>query len=242
MLNDQSWRYPCRRGFIGEFARQRPPRPINRRLRDVPQRHRDHRLGDALGGFSGLARRLPKRALIGAALALPSASPLIAPWTVRNYLVPRSFVPLDIPRLLLYPLLRNFFTPYTNEADLPMVRFHGGRAAHVVLAMSEAFPIPVLLLTALGLAVTFRKYWHELLFTYGAVLSAMGEVLVFYGNARFHSPSGPLLILLATGALWWITQPEPGTVCWELGRSTWVTSAHTSDDCQRPLPRPGRRS
>lgn len=37
-------------------------------------------------------RRLPQRTLIGAALALLSA----APWTVRNSLVSRSFVPLAV--------------------------------------------------------------------------------------------------------------------------------------------------
>ena len=99
--------------------------------------------------------------------------------------------------------------------------------------MSETFPVPVLLLAGPGLVLTFRRYWHELLFAYAVILSTVGEVLVFYGNARFRSPIEPLLILLATGALWWITQPEPGTLRWELSKSARVTSAHTSDK-QKP--------
>lgn len=228
-------------------------------------------------------KRLPQRALIGAALATLIACALIAPWTIRNYLVSHRFVPLaigdgqvlvgvynntilseknyiglwvrsgatglpitippcqgyaacevahdnaetdaavqwikshpdDIPRLMVYHL-RNFFTPYTNEADLPMVRFPSGRSSQIVLAMSETFPIPILLLAALGLVVTFRRYWHELFFAYCVVLCSLGEILVFYGNARFRSPIEPILILLTTGALWWLTHTEPGTLRWKL--------------------------
>lgn len=113
--------------------------------------------------------------------------------------------PDDIPRLMFYHL-RNFFTPYTSEADLPMVRFPGHWSSQIVLAMSETFPIPILLLAAIGLVVSFRRYWHELLFVYGVILSTLGEILIFYGNTRFRSPIEPVLILLATGALWRLTQ------------------------------------
>ncbi len=239
-------------------------------------------------------RRLSRRALKHAALTILLTCLLIAPWTIRNYLVSHRFVPLAvgdgqvllgaynntvltepgyiglwvrtgatglrfvtppcqgyaacevardsaeadtamqwirshldaIPRLLFYHL-RNFFTPYTSEADLPMVRFPGKQSSQIVLAMSETFPIPVLLLAAVGLVVTFRRYWHELLFAYGVILSTVGEALVFYGNARFRSPIEPLLILLATGALWWITQAEPGTLRWQLSQPARIAGAHT---------------
>ncbi len=124
-----------------------------------------------------------------------------------------------IPRLMFYHL-RNFFTPYTGEADLPMVRFPGQRSSQIVLAMSATFPIPILLLAALGLVVSFRRYWHELLFAYGVILSTLGEILIFYGNARFRSPIEPVLILLATGALWWLTDTKPGTLRWSLSHMT----------------------
>jgi 4-amino-4-deoxy-L-arabinose transferase-like glycosyltransferase len=132
----------------------------------------------------------------------------------------------DIPRLMVYHL-RNFFTPYTAEADLPMKRFPNGRSAQIVLAMSETFPIPIFLLAALGLVVTFRRYWHELFFAYCVVLSTLGEILIFYGNARFRSPIEPILILLTTGALWWLTHTELGTLRFQ--RSQQVTTTHKSD-------------
>ena len=237
-------------------------------------------------------KRLAKRVLLNAALAILVTCALIAPWTTRNYLVAHSFVPLSIgdgqvlvgaynntvlndkkspgfwvrsgltglpiitppcqgytpcevahdnaevdtaiqwvkshlnyiPRLMVYHL-RNFFTPYTGEADLPMTRFRNQRSSQIVFAMSETFPIPILLLAALGLVVTFRRYWHELLFAYGVVLCTLGEILVFYGSSRFRSPIEPILILLATGALWWLTQAEPGTLRWKLSkRSRQVTT------------------
>src|SRR5690349_16079221 len=163
-------------------------------------------------------KRLPKKALIQAFMAVAVACVVIAPWTIRNYLVSHRFVPLavgdgqvligaynntiltkpgyiglwvrsgasglpiytppcqgytncevaqdnakvdsalqwikthtgDIPRLMFYHL-RTFFTPFTGEADLPMMRFPGQRSSQLVLAMSETFPIPILLLGALGL-------------------------------------------------------------------------------------------
>lgn len=127
--------------------------------------------------------------------------------------------PDDIPRLMFYHL-RNFFTPFTSEADLPMVRFPGQQSSQIVLDMSKTFPIPILLLAALGLRVSFRRYWYELLFAYGVVLSTLGQIVIFYGNARFRSPIEPLLIVLATGALWWLTQTGPGTLSWTLRHMT----------------------
>jgi 4-amino-4-deoxy-L-arabinose transferase-like glycosyltransferase len=242
-------------------------------------------------------KRLSKRVLIPVALATLIACALIAPWTIRNYLVSNRFVSLatgdgqvlvgaynntiltdknyigswvrsgltglritippcqgytacevahdnaetdaaiqwvkshlnDIPLLMVYHL-RNFFTPYTGEADMPMNRFPNELSSQIVLAMSETFPIPIFLLAALGLVVTFKIYWHELFFAYCVVLSTLGEILIFYGNARFRSPIEPILILLTTGALWWLTHTEPGTLRWKLSQpGQQVTTAHQSD-------------
>src|SRR5579872_2380066 len=122
-----------------------------------------------------------------------------------------------IPLLMVYHL-RNFFTPYTGEPDMPLNRFHERHSSQIVLAMSETFPIPIFLLAALGLVVTFRRYWHELLFAYLVVLGTLGEILVFYGNSRFRSPIEPILLVLTAGALWWLTQTTPGTLRWQLSQ------------------------
>lgn len=227
---------------------------------------------------------LRKRALVSVGLMALLAALLIAPWTLRNYMVSHSFVPIatgdgtvllgayndqvlttpglqgswsnplhataqtmatlkpfsldkcqatcevaredaskiaaeqwikahlsDIPTLLVYHL-RNFWTPYTREADLPMERFPAQISSQVVHAMSETFPIAIFLLAALGLVVTLKRYWHELLFAYLVILATLGEALVYYGSSRFRTPIEPLLILLAAGALWWLIQDAPGTL------------------------------
>lgn len=234
-------------------------------------------------------RKLLKRGtLVSAALAMLIACLLIAPWTLRNYQVSHSFIPVatgdgtvllgayndrtatqpdsrgswanplratpqtaavlkpfplytctavcevtreavskdaaiawikthlnKMPALLFYHL-RNFWTPYTSEADFPMERFPTLLSSRAVLFMSKTLPIPVFALAALGLIVTLRKYWRELLFLYLVILATLGEALAYYGSSRFRAPIEPLLILLAAGALWWLTQDAPGTLRWRL--------------------------
>jgi 4-amino-4-deoxy-L-arabinose transferase-like glycosyltransferase len=231
---------------------------------------------------------LPRNTLLGAVLCAAVACALIAPWTIRNYVVSSGgFVPVaggdgtvlrgaynniimtnkaflgtwyspgnteppvgpppppgpctarcevivqqdeiaaavkwvkshlnEIPLLMFYHV-RNFLTPYTHEADMPMDRFSRQLSSRLVHKMSQAFPIPVLLLSALGLVVTLRKYWQQLLFAYLVILGTVADILVFYGNSRFRSPIEPLLILLAAGAIWWLTASGPGT------RRTWWAS------------------
>lgn len=224
---------------------------------------------------------LHTRALGGIGLAILVAILLIAPWTARNYLVSRSFVPVAtgdgtvllgayndqvlvqpaylgswinplrtdpqvlqpfplytcnavcevaredasknaaeqwitshlgaMPTLMIYHL-RNFWTPYTGEADLPMERFPTGHSSEFVRAMSQTFPIPIFLLAVLGLVVTLRRFWHTLLFVYLVILTTMVESLVYYGSSRFRAPIEPPLILLAAGALWWLIENAPGTL------------------------------
>lgn len=222
-----------------------------------------------------------KHMLLHVVLITLVACALIAPWTLRNYLVSRSFVTtstLDgtvllgsyndkslaykglwinpasvypqkfkrsipgctaicevaqedfrkdtaiqwikshlkqIPRLMVYHL-SNFFTPYTGESDMPLNRFTSKLSSKIVLKMSNTFPIAIFLLAALGLVVTLRRYWRELLFVYLVVLSTLGEALIYYGTSRFRTPIEPLLILLAAGSLWWLFQDAPGTLRWRI--------------------------
>jgi hypothetical protein len=116
-----------------------------------------------------------------------------------------------MPILMVYHL-QNFLTPYTNEADMPLDRFPDQNSSRFVLKMSETMPYAVFALAGLGLVVTRRRYWRELLFAYLVILGTLAEILVFYGNARFRSPIEPLLLLLGAGALWWLTETQPGTL------------------------------
>lgn len=121
----------------------------------------------------------------------------------------------SLPALLGYHL-RNFWTSYTREADLPMERFPAQPSSQIVHSLSITMPYAIFLLAALGLIVTLKRFWRELLFVYLVILTTLGEALVYYGSSRFRAPIEPLLILLAAGALWWLTQAAPGTLRWRL--------------------------
>ena len=225
-------------------------------------------------------------ALTGCIAAALLACVLIAPWTVRNYLVSRSFIPVAtgdgtvllgayndqilsnpfyngtwidplksrpdvakpyplftctppcevarenaykdaaaqwieshlhiMPHLLALHFI-NLWQPATNEADLPVDRFPGQRSSQIVLGMMETFPIPVFILAFVGLAVTLWK-WRELLFIYAILALTIAQALYFYGSARFRAPIEPILILLASGTLWWFTSSQEGTLRWLLNR------------------------
>lgn len=114
--------------------------------------------------------------------------------------------------LLVYYHLHNFLIPYTDEADMPIDRFPWLRSSRLVHAMSNTFPVPVLLLAVLGLVVTLRRRWRELFFVYLVIGGTVAQILVLYGNARFRTPIEPLLLLLGSGAIWWLTDPGPGTL------------------------------
>jgi hypothetical protein len=108
----------------------------------------------------------------------------------------------------------NMWQPDIHEADLPTDRFSDRRSSQIVLVMMKIFPIPIFLLAALGLVVTLWK-WRELLFMYGIILMTILQCLVFYGIPRFRAPIEPVLVLLAVGAVWWLTQRERGTLWWK---------------------------
>jgi 4-amino-4-deoxy-L-arabinose transferase-like glycosyltransferase len=232
-------------------------------------------------------------AITGFVAAALLACVLIAPWTVRNYLVSHSFIPvatgdgtvllgayndqiLTNPSYLgtwidplksrpdvakPYPLFTctppcevarenaykdaaiqwikghlnlmpnlltlhfiNLWQPATNEADLPVDRFPNQRSSQIVLAMMETFPIPIFILAVLGLAVTLWK-WRELLFIYAMIALTIGQAIIFYGSARFRAPIEPMLILLAAGALWWLTSRQEGTLRWVIERQRELKSA-----------------
>lgn len=119
-----------------------------------------------------------------------------------------------MPHLLALHFL-NMWQPATVEADLPVERFSNQRSSQIVLAMMKTFPIAVFILAALGLAVTFWR-WRELLFLYFIILLTIGECLIYYGSARFRAPIEPILILLASSGIWWLTAQEKGTLRWIL--------------------------
>jgi 4-amino-4-deoxy-L-arabinose transferase-like glycosyltransferase len=227
------------------------------------------------------SKLLHMRALRNVALTILIACALIAPWTIRNYLVSHSFVPVatgdgtvllgayndqmlnspnnkgswvnplttsplllrpfplytcnavcevqreevskngalqwihahlsSMPVMMVYHFI-NFWTPNTREADMPMYRFPGQISSQIQLILAQTLPVPIFLLAVLGLVVTLKRRWRELLFPYAILLLTLGEALTYYGSSRFRAPVEPILILLAAGGLWWLTERAPDTL------------------------------
>lgn len=107
--------------------------------------------------------------------------------------------------------------PMTTEADFPFVRFPNQQSSQLVLKMLQTFPIPIFILALVGLAVTLWK-WRELLFIYSMIALTIGQALFFYGSPRFRASIEPMLILLASGTLWWLTSRQEGTLRWIIDR------------------------
>lgn len=141
-----------------------------------------------------------------------------------------------MPQLLKLHLL-NMWRPDTSEADLPVDRFPTQRSSQIVLAMMKTFPIPIFILAALGLAVTLWR-WRELLFIYMMIGLTVAECLVYYGSPRLRAPIEPMLILLAAGALWWLTQRDQGTLRWMIdqARKRQTAANATVDEPESPSP------
>ncbi len=116
----------------------------------------------------------------------------------------------DMPRLLTYHLVGMW--TYTPENNLPFIEFPGQLSSQVVGYMTLLMPIPIFLLAIFGLLVTWQHHKQQLLIVYSAIALTTVQNLVFYGVMRFRAPIEPLLVLLAGGALWWLTCEEPGTL------------------------------
>ena len=110
----------------------------------------------------------------------------------------------DMPYLLSLHMLK-MWTPATPQADLPMNQFPTRFSSRVVAGIVEYMSIPVFILAAFGLLLTWRK-WRHLMFIYLILLLTIGECLYFYGSSRFRAPIEPMLVLLGAGAIWWITK------------------------------------
>src|SRR5438270_11775066 len=97
------------------------------------------------------------------------------------------------------------WTPATPEADLPMNQFPERTSSRIVAGMVEYLSIPVFILAASGLLLTWRK-WRHLMFIYLILLLRIGQCRYFYGSSHFRPPINPILVLLRPSALWRLTQ------------------------------------
>jgi 4-amino-4-deoxy-L-arabinose transferase-like glycosyltransferase len=109
----------------------------------------------------------------------------------------------EMPYLLSLHFLA-MWTPATPEADLPMNQFPSRHSSQIVVGMIQTMSIPVFILAAFGLVVTWRRKWRQLMFIYLVIGLTIGECLIFYGSSRFRAPIEPMLVILLSGGVWWV--------------------------------------
>ncbi len=127
----------------------------------------------------------------------------------------------------------NMWKPYTPEAGLPVIQFPDRISSKVIWSMMLFMPIPIFLLAAFGLIVTWRRR-SQLLIINLAILLTIAQCLIFYGSSRFRSPIEPMLVVLACGGIWWLTQSDHGTMRWMLGRRSKTTTTPLSEAVTGP--------
>jgi hypothetical protein len=126
--------------------------------------------------------------------------------------------------------------PDTYESDLPTVRFPQQQSTQFVLRMMKTWPIYLFIFATLGLAVTLWR-WRELLFIYFMIILTIAQNIIYYGIPRFRAPIEPMLILLAAGFIWWLTNKENGTLRWMIDkiRNKGQTSTNTRDQSESAI-------
>jgi 4-amino-4-deoxy-L-arabinose transferase-like glycosyltransferase len=133
----------------------------------------------------------------------------------------------EMPYLLSLHFV-NMWKPYTPDAGLPVIQFPERISSQFVWNMMQFMPIAIFILAAFGLLVTWRR-WLHLMIIYLVILLTIAQCLFYYGSARFRAPIEPLLVIVAAGVIWWLTQSDYGTLRWMLERRD-KTLAKTADE------------
>lgn len=119
--------------------------------------------------------------------------------------------PGEMPYLLSQHFI-NMWRPYTSEEGLPVREFPDRLSSRIVWELMNTTPLAIIFLAACGLIVTMRSRWRELSAPYLVIGLTIVLCIAFYGSSRFRAPIEPLLVLLAGGAIWWLTATEPGSL------------------------------
>ena len=113
---------------------------------------------------------------------------LIALWTLRNYRISHRFIPVSTDS-------GTILTGAYNDTALFSATDRGLWVGPARVEPLEARNI-----------------------SYLSILLTIIQCLVFYGSSRLRAPIEPMLVLLAAGAIWWLTQNELGTLRWKRTR------------------------
>lgn len=107
----------------------------------------------------------------------------------------------ELPSMMVMHFLNLWEGPLPTEMDFPP-----SQSTNLVLFVADHDLLFVYTLAALGLLLTFRQRWRELLFLYLTILMIVGQSVVFYGSPRLRSPLEPLFLVLIAGVFWWVSQ------------------------------------
>lgn len=111
----------------------------------------------------------------------------------------------DMPYLLAWHLI-HMWSPYTFEPALPIIEHSQWLSSQIVFALMYLMSIPVFLLAAFGLIVTWKFHRRDLLAVYVVIALTIAQNMAFYANIRFRAPIEPMLVLLVGGVLWWLAR------------------------------------
>jgi 4-amino-4-deoxy-L-arabinose transferase-like glycosyltransferase len=106
--------------------------------------------------------------------------------------------------------VQNMWTPYLYGFGLPFEEFPDRISSKIMFSLIPVMSIPIFLLAALGLVVTWKRRRKQLLLVYLVIALAVLQNMAFYGSPRFRAPIEPLVVLLVGGALWWSLCDEAG--------------------------------
>ena len=98
----------------------------------------------------------------------------------------------------------NTWRPYTYSHGLPFEEFPHRTASMVMYFLILVMAIPIFLLAALGLLVTWKGRKDQLLVVYLILAMTIFMNVISYGDMRFRAPIEPFLVLLTGGFVWWL--------------------------------------
>lgn len=111
----------------------------------------------------------------------------------------------SMPRLLAMHFI-NIWRPGTPDGLLPISQFPGRLSSRLISLALHLSAILIILLALVGMALTWRRKWRDFLTIYMAITVTVIQCIVFYGSPRFRAPIEPMLVILATGVLWFFLQ------------------------------------
>ena len=115
----------------------------------------------------------------------------------------------EVPALLGLHVA-HMWAPYIYIHGLPFEEFPNRPSFWFMVVLIYIMSIPIFLLAALGLFVTWKRGKQHLLVVYLVIAMTFALNIVFYGSPRFRAPIEPLLVLLTGGALAWLKSRQSG--------------------------------